>query len=100
MLNKMYPCLWFPEKKNEAVHFYLNAFRITEVLEESPLASTFTIMGTKCMILEGGPKYKVNPAVSNFVYTGDFGEAERIYNVLKEDGKILMPLQEYDWSSK
>lgn len=100
MLNKMYPCLWFPDKKTEAVHFYLNTFRNSELLGESPLASTFTIMGTKCMILEGGPKYQVNPAVSYFIYTGDFGEAERIYNILKEDGKKLMPLQAYDWSPK
>lgn len=52
------------------------------------------------MGLNGGPKYKVSPAVSYYVYCGNENEIDRIYKLLSENGTVMMPLDKYDWSEK
>lgn len=98
MHHKIFPCLWFPDKKDEAVSFYQHVFGNVNILENTPMVTTCIIRNTKCMLLEGGPQYRVNQAVSYFIYTGDFAEAERLYTLLAAGGKVFMPLQAYDWS--
>jgi predicted 3-demethylubiquinone-9 3-methyltransferase (glyoxalase superfamily) len=41
-----------------------------------------------------------NEQVSFFIYTGNDEEAERLYEVLAEEGKVLFPLAQYPWARK
>ena len=50
------------------------------------------------MAMNGGLHYKVNSAVSYFIYCESEKEILRIYDALKEEGTLLMPLGKYEWS--
>jgi predicted 3-demethylubiquinone-9 3-methyltransferase (glyoxalase superfamily) len=96
----MYPCLWFESGAKEAADFYCSVFKDARILSESPIVATFELSGTKFMALNGGPMYRVNPAVSYFVYCGSDTEIDRIYAALAEGGQVLMALDTYDWAEK
>jgi predicted 3-demethylubiquinone-9 3-methyltransferase (glyoxalase superfamily) len=101
MKKSIYPCLWFNNNNaSEAANYYCSVFSNTKVLQETPIVTTFKLNGTKCMGLNGGPKYKVNPAISFYVYCGNENEFMRIFNALSENGKVFMPLDKYEWSEK
>tara|TARA_R110002124_G_scaffold56233_3_gene158896 strand:+ start:94 stop:933 length:840 start_codon:yes stop_codon:yes gene_type:complete len=98
--NTIYPCLWFDGNAAEAAAFYVQTFPNSKVLQLNPMVASFELNGTRFMGLNGGPKYKVNPAVSYFVHCGSESEIERLYAILSDNGSVLMPLDKYDWSSK
>jgi len=101
MNNSIYPCLWFDTNAKAAVDFYSNIFDEVKVLQDTPMVVTFEINGTKLMGLNGGPQFKVNSAISYFVYCGgDDVKITRLYEALKADGKVLFQLDKYDWSPK
>jgi predicted 3-demethylubiquinone-9 3-methyltransferase (glyoxalase superfamily) len=50
------------------------------------------------MALNGGPMYKMTPAFSFSVYCENEKETRKLYNLLSENGNILIPLDKYDWS--
>jgi len=96
----IYPCLWFNQNAGEAARHYTELFPNGRIIHDSGLAVTFTIGGTRFMALNGGPKFTMNPAVSFFVYCGGEKEIDRLYEALCDGGKVIMPLQHYEWSSK
>lgn len=96
----IYPCIWFDHQAHEAADFYCHIFKRSRKLSRNDFASTFEINGSKFMTMNGGPKYKANQAISYYVYCDKEIEIERIYNLLKEDGQIIMPLDTYPWSEK
>jgi predicted 3-demethylubiquinone-9 3-methyltransferase (glyoxalase superfamily) len=100
MQTSIYPCLWFDNNANEAAKYYCNLFPNTQILQETPLVTTFEIKGTKFMGLNGGPLYQKNSSISFFVYGGGDYEITRLYNELIQGGTILMPLDKYEWSPK
>ncbi len=100
MQKSIYPCLWFDSNAKEAANFYCSVFNDAKILQDTPIVTTFEINGVKFMALNGGPKYQVSPAVSYYVYCGSDTEITRLYNTLSESGKIMMPLDKYDWSPK
>lgn len=101
MKKTIYPCLWFDGNAAEAANFYCSLFNNAQILQQTPVVTTFELDGTLFMGLNGGPMYRVNPAISYFVYCGGSeAEVSRLYTALSEGGSILMPLDKYDWSSK
>jgi len=100
MLKPIYPCIWFDNNGQEAANFYCSVFNNAKLLQSNPIVTTFEAGGLKFMLLNGGPKYKVTPAVSYFVYCNGEAEINRLYDVLKEGGTVLMPLDKYDWSPR
>jgi len=98
MINKIYTCLWFDGKAQEAAKYYCSAFNHSKLLSENDIVSLFEVEGTKIMCLNGGPHYKHTPAVSQFITCEEDSEIERLWNHLSKDGKVLMALGKYDWS--
>jgi predicted 3-demethylubiquinone-9 3-methyltransferase (glyoxalase superfamily) len=92
--------LWFEKEAMEATDFYFSVFGEAQMIHKNDFVSTFEIKGSKMMAINGGPHYKKTPAVSYFVYCGGDTEIERIYKLLIDGGKILMPLGNYAWSGK
>lgn len=78
---------------------YKSIFPELVIEEQSSIACTFTVMGSKMMLLQGGPMFAPNEAVSYFIYTGDKEKAADIFNILKERGRVLFPLQSYPWAA-
>lgn len=97
---QIYPCLWFDKEAGEAAEFYCGLFKHARILDQNPMASTFEIMGTKMMSLNGGPMYQKTTAISYFVYCNGAEEIDRLYAALSEGGMVMMPLDKYDWSPR
>lgn len=100
MSMPIYPCIWFNNNAQEAAAFYCSLFNDAKLLESNPMVTRFSAGGISFMLLNGGPKYAPTPAVSYFVYCEAETEINRLYDALKEGGKILMPLDKYDWSPR
>lgn len=101
MNKSIYPCLWFDGNAKQAADFYCALFKNSLLLQSNPLVTTLEISGTKFMALNGDPKYKFTQAVSYFVYCGgDESEINRLYAELSKDGKVIWPLDKYDWSPR
>ncbi len=98
MPHAPYSCLWFDGLAQEAASFYTAVFPNSQILGANPMVVTVELMGTHFMLLNGGPQYRPNPAVSYSAYCGSPEEVNRIYDALAEGGSVVMPLSSYEWS--
>jgi predicted 3-demethylubiquinone-9 3-methyltransferase (glyoxalase superfamily) len=64
--------------------------------------ATFTLAGQEFMAIDSPAKHEFGftPAVSLYVRCADEAELDRLYPALAEDGKELMPLDNYGFSTK
>jgi predicted 3-demethylubiquinone-9 3-methyltransferase (glyoxalase superfamily) len=115
-MQKITPCVWFNGEAEEAVNFYTSVFknsnigkilRYDEASAEAsgqPLGSVLTIefeiYGNQFLALNGGSAFKINPSVSLFVITNDETEVDFLWEKFSDGGKVLMELNQYDWSKK
>ena len=95
--QKIAPCLWFDDRIEEAVNFYISVFggTITDRTfypeggpqpKHTPLTISFTLAGQAMTALNGGPHFKFNEAVSFFVSCDDQAEVDRYWELLTQDG--------------
>jgi predicted 3-demethylubiquinone-9 3-methyltransferase (glyoxalase superfamily) len=92
-------CLWFDTEGEEAARFYTSVFpnsRLVEVShygEAGPRAAgtvmtvAFELDGTPFMVLNGGPQYRFNEAVSFMVGCESQQEVDRFWSRLSEGGE-------------
>ncbi|MFD7510661.1 VOC family protein [Streptomyces sp. NPDC059853] len=98
--QKITTCLWFENRSEEAVRFYLSVFggdarileetRYTEAGPGEPgamLTQTFEIAGQQFIALNGGPHETFNDAVSLSVDCADQAEVDRLWAALSEGGE-------------
>ena len=95
--KKIFPCLWFDDRIEEAVNFYVALFG-GKILHTSyygdagPLPKgtvmtmTFTLQDEEFLALNGGPHFKFNEAVSFVVKCKDQAEVDKYWNALTADG--------------
>jgi predicted 3-demethylubiquinone-9 3-methyltransferase (glyoxalase superfamily) len=100
MKKPIYPCLWFDGNAKEAAEFYCSIFNHSKIINNKPFFVHFEIEGKLIMGMNGGPMFKINPAISLFVTCETDEEIETIWNKFTEDSNIMMPLDEYPWSKK
>lgn len=98
--KRIYPCLWFNKNAQEAVDFYSLIFSDIRKFDSNGFSTTFEIAGSKFMVMNGGPTYQVNSAISYYFYSGSEAVLQRIYESLSAGGHILMPLGKYEWSTQ
>ncbi len=96
-MQKIKPCLWFEERTEEAVNFYVDLFG-GEILETSRygeggmrpkgevLVMSFRIQDQELQALNGGPYVKFNDAISLSVRCRDQAEVDRYWTMLTADG--------------
>lgn len=95
--KKISPCLWFDNRIEDAVNFYISVFggKILDTMhypEGGPqpkgtvLTMTFILQDEEVIALNGGPHFKFNEAVSFFVKCKDQAEVDRYWNALTADG--------------
>ncbi len=110
------PCLWFDDAAQQAASFYIELFSASRILGVSrypesfdnpggkPRGSLLTveleIAGQRFTALNGGPQFTINPSISFFVQADSVTEANRLFDALGKDGKVLMPLDSYPWSER
>jgi len=99
MTAKIQPCLWFNKNAEEAARFYADTFpntRIATILRApgdypagkkgDVLTVEMTILGMPFVLLNGGPEFKFNEAVSFQVATQDQQETDRYWKAIIQDG--------------
>ena len=99
MVAKLQPCLWFDKNGEEAARFYADTFPDTRIdtVMRSPgdypsgkkgdvLTVEMTILGMPFLLLNGGPEFKFDEAVSFQVATDDQAETDRYWNAITTNG--------------
>jgi len=92
-------CLWYEGGAEEAAHFYAKTFPDSHVdaVMHAPsdfpsgkqgdvLTVDFTVMGIRCLGLNGGPRFKHSEAFSFQVATQDQAETDRYWNAIVGNG--------------
>lgn len=110
------PFLWFDNNAEEAANYYVSVFKnsviktITRYGEEGATVSgmpkgsvmtvSFRIEGMEFTALNGGPAFKVSPAISFMVNCRTREKIDELWSALSEGGNILMELGEYHFSKR
>lgn len=88
-------CLWFDNQAEEAARFYCSLFEgseITDIFRQGgdPDAAAFTVefslCGQRFWALNGGPHYKLTPAVSITVHIDTQAEIDALWAALLSGG--------------
>jgi predicted 3-demethylubiquinone-9 3-methyltransferase (glyoxalase superfamily) len=92
------PCIWLNGTADEAVDFWLSVFKDAKVLEHSrnsesapgetgaTLVINFELLGTRFMVINGGPEFTLSPAVSFLVSCKDQAEVDYYWDRLVDGG--------------
>lgn len=100
MKHPIYPCIWLNNEAGEAARLYCSAFPGAAILNETPMVVMVDIGGQSLMCLNGGPQFRPTPAISLYVVCETEAELDSAWQQLSEGGKVMMPLDKYDWSPK
>lgn len=99
--QKITPFLWFDDKAEEAMNFYVAIFKDSKIInlrrygEASPgpkgsvMTGTFQLEGQTFMALNGGPHFTFSPAISLFVNCETQEEVDELWEKLSAGGEIL-----------
>jgi len=98
-MQKITPFLWFNDKAEEAMNFYVSIFRNSKVgrvtrygdagpgPKGSVMSATFQLDGQKFYALNGGPQFSFTPAVSFFVNCETQEEVDELWEKLSAGGR-------------
>jgi predicted 3-demethylubiquinone-9 3-methyltransferase (glyoxalase superfamily) len=98
-MQKITPFLWFNDKAEEAVNFYVSIFKnsktvsVTRYGEAGPgpkgtvMVAVFEIEGQQFLALNGGPQFTFTPAVSFVVNCETQREMDDLWEKLSAGGK-------------
>lgn len=102
------------EDAEQAMDFYVELFDNSEIInikrwgKEGPgkegtiMHATFNLSGKLFMCSDSPPihDWGFTPAVSNYVECANENELEELFKKLSENGKVMMPLNNYGFSQK
>jgi predicted 3-demethylubiquinone-9 3-methyltransferase (glyoxalase superfamily) len=99
MIAKIQPCLWFDKNAEEAAAFYAATFPQSRVgaVQRAPgdypagrkgdvLTVEMTLLGMPFLLLNGGPQFTFDEAISFQVATDDQAETERYCRAIVDGG--------------
>lgn len=98
-MQKITPFLWFDDKAEEAMNFYVSIFknsktgRITHYGESGPgpkgavMSATFELDGQEFFALNGGSHFSFSPAISFFVNCETQEEVDEFWEKLSAGGE-------------
>src|SRR5438445_2615827 len=98
-MQKITPFLWFDDKAEEAMNFYVSIFKNSKVVrvsrygEAGPgpkgtvMSATFQLDGQDFFALNGGPQFTFTSAISFFVNCETQQEVDELWEKLSEGGK-------------
>lgn len=91
-MSTITPFLWFDDKAEEAMKFYVAIFKNSKVLGVAPgpdgkvMSATFELNGQEFMALNGGPMFTFTPAISLFVKCETQAEVDYYWEKLTAGG--------------
>jgi predicted 3-demethylubiquinone-9 3-methyltransferase (glyoxalase superfamily) len=99
IMQKITPFLWFDDKAEEAMNFYVSIFKnskigtVTRYGEAGPgaagtvMIATFEILGQEFIALNGGPQFKFTEAISFVVNCETQEEIDELWKKLSSGGE-------------
>ena len=88
MQNKISTFLWFDSGADEAARLYCSIFPSSKITSTSNSSTSFEIEGQRFIAFNGGPHYRLNPAISLFVSCNTQAEVDALWSrFLAEGGK-------------
>jgi len=115
MKKEIIPFLTFQDNNAEkAMNFYIDIFDDSKVVqvqrwgkdmpveEGKIMHATFELSGNLYKCSDSPPihAWGFSPAISNFITCENESELENLFTKLSEDGKVMMPLNNYGFSTK
>ena len=97
-MQKITPFLWFDNNAEEAITFYKSVFKDSQILnanrfgEGGPgkdgkfMTGTIELLGQEFMVLNAGPMFKFNEAISFFISVETQEEVDYYWEKLSEGG--------------
>lgn len=112
--QKVHPFLMFFGTAEEAMDYYTSIFDDSEIIsisrnganevgeEGKVLLATFSIKGQEIKCIDSSIKhdFTFTPAISLYVSCDTEEEITHVYELLSQDGSVLMPLSVYPFSNK
>ena len=98
-MQKITPFLWFDNNLEEAINFYTSIFKNSKVKnmtrygaagpgpKGTVMSAIFELEGQPFMALNGGPVYKLTPAISLYVNCETQEEIDELWEKLSAGGK-------------
>jgi predicted 3-demethylubiquinone-9 3-methyltransferase (glyoxalase superfamily) len=98
-MNKITPFLWFDDKAEEAMNYYVSIFKNSRVLnvsrygkdapypEGTVFVATFQLDGQEFMAINAGPQFPFTEAISLFVNCEAQPEVDELWEKLSEGGE-------------
>lgn len=107
-------CLMFSGNAEKAVKFYTSIFTESEIKsiiyfdedvgldEREVMYGVFLLKGQEIMFMDStvDHDFTFTPSLSIYVSCKDEDEIDTLFQELSKDGKILIPLESYDYSRK
>jgi predicted 3-demethylubiquinone-9 3-methyltransferase (glyoxalase superfamily) len=99
--QKITPFLWFNREAEEAATFYTSVFKRSRILQVtrygdagpgkkgSVMTIAFELDGQAFTALNGGPTFKISPAISFVVYCDTQKEIDSFWDKLSKGGKKI-----------
>lgn len=100
MSTPVNPCLWFDGKSRDVARFYEATFPDAWILGGTSPIVEVQVGDLKLTLLDGGPGYTVNPAMSFFYNCDGVGCIDTLWKALVEGGSVLMALDEYPFARR
>jgi predicted 3-demethylubiquinone-9 3-methyltransferase (glyoxalase superfamily) len=91
-MPKIMPCLWFDDRIEDAVNFYVKLFKDAEIRDTQRypdgrvLTMTFRLKDQEFTALNGGPEFPFTEAISFQVDCKDQAEVDYYWNAMTADG--------------
>jgi len=98
-MQKITPFLWFNDKAEEAMNFYVSIFKNSKAVsvsrygdagpgpKGSVMVARFQIEGQEFLALNGGPQFTFSPAISFVVNCKTQEEVDEMWEKLSEGGR-------------
>jgi len=94
-MQKITPFLWFNDKAEEAMNFYVSIFNNSKIVKFSRMGDgsvsggTFQLDGLEFFALNGGPQFTFSPGISMFVNCETQEEVDELWEKLSEGGEKI-----------
>ena len=79
MQNPISTFLWFESAADEAAKLYCSIFPSSKIIASTPQSTSFELGGQRFIAFNGGPHYKLTPAVSLFVSCSTQAEVDALW---------------------
>lgn len=86
MQNQVSTFLWFESGAVEAAQLYCSIFPVSKITSSNSMSTSFEIEGQRFIAFNGGPHYKLSPAISLFVSCNTQAEVDALWKRFLDAG--------------